>query len=421
MTRRFSSEATALSMFAAGLAIAGLAIYQVYELLALAHGEIPSCSIDATFDCVAVWNLPIAHAVHRVLGIPIAATGVVYGVAAAALGILVFWRVSSQRNDAVLAAGAKILAVCGIVVCGTLFGVSIHAGVVCPTCLATYVGTLCFALAAFFHDPRIPPWRALGLGSALVVAISFSTYALVRLLVGDSSAADSAPKLLTAAEVTREIAALPENRRQFMARALEAYRRASPIDGSDFPVRRRDGSSQAQVRLVDFVDIRCPHCRVMDATVGRLRKSLAPSALSIEQRFFPLDQECNPYVGADPTDGVRCLSARLLICLEASAGYSDARAALFENQQTMTRKTALLFAAEAAKQSEVALAACAASPRTDSALQDDMAFAMRFHLEGTPLVVINGRPVSPIPLLVEALVFSGGNPEAPMFAALPRP
>ena len=68
-----------------------------------------------------------------------------------------------------------------------------------------------------------------------------------------------------------------------------------------------------------------------------------------------------------------------------------------------------------------ASSACAASAETAAKIRDDAAYAMRHHIGGTPLVVVNGRQAMPSAPLLYALVMADGNPSAPGFDVLPPP
>jgi serine/threonine-protein kinase len=46
---------------------------------------------------------------------------------------------------------------------------------------------------------------------------------------------------------------------------------------------------------------------------------------------------------------------------------------------------------------------------------------MQFDIQGTPLVLVNGREVQPVPPLLYALVLTGGAWQHPAFAELPPP
>ena len=65
------------------------------------------------------------------------------------------------------------------------------------------------------------------------------------------------------------------------------------------------------------------------------------------------------------------------------------------------------------------LEACLASPETNRKLSEDIAYAMLFSPQGTPLVLINGKEAAALPSFLLAMAFTGANPDSPAFAALP--
>jgi serine/threonine-protein kinase len=69
----------------------------------------------------------------------------------------------------------------------------------------------------------------------------------------------------------------------------------------------------------------------------------------------------------------------------------------------------------------VALAACMASPDTQAKLLADIQWAEEHGIQGTPLVLVNGRQAAAFPAFLYALVLAGGDPGHPAFAALPPP
>ena len=54
-------------------------------------------------------------------------------------------------------------------------------------------------------------------------------------------------------------------------------------------------------------------------------------------------------------------------------------------------------------------------------LADDIAWATEHDIHGTPLVLLNGRPVAPFGPLLYALVLTSGDASHPVFAGLPEP
>jgi serine/threonine-protein kinase len=54
-------------------------------------------------------------------------------------------------------------------------------------------------------------------------------------------------------------------------------------------------------------------------------------------------------------------------------------------------------------------------------LQDDINYAAQHRIEGTPLVVINGRQAPGFPPFIYAMIIAGGDSNAAGFRILPPP
>jgi serine/threonine-protein kinase len=144
---------------------------------------------------------------------------------------------------------------------------------------------------------------------------------------------------------------------------------------------------------------------------------LPVGSFALEPRQFPLDAECNPAVQMKSEDGVRCLAAQAMICLEKDwLRFADA---LFENQRWLTTKKIYDFASPFMARER--LEACVSSPETQAKLQDDIAWAMQHDIQGTPLVLVNGREVPASVQLLYALILAEADPDHPAFAVLPPP
>jgi serine/threonine-protein kinase len=62
---------------------------------------------------------------------------------------------------------------------------------------------------------------------------------------------------------------------------------------------------------------------------------------------------------------------------------------------------------------------CMKSPATQARLTEDIAYAKLFNIEGTPLVLLNGKVAPPAPAFLLGMVASGANVDAPWFLKLP--
>jgi serine/threonine-protein kinase len=218
-----------------------------------------------------------------------------------------------------------------------------------------------------------------------------------------------------AARLEELIARLSPRLKQGLSDALAAYARGDRVPLR--PARRLIGSPTAPVRITEFTDVLCGHCAHLHEAIGVLREMLPEGSFALEPRQFPLDSECNPAVQMSPGNGVRCMAARAMICLEEHwVPFADS---LFENQRRLTKNRIYTFAAPFTSRER--LDDCMASPETEAKLRDDIAWALQHEIRGTPLVLVNGREVPASLQLLYALVLAEGDTKHPAFAVLPPP
>ena len=65
-----------------------------------------------------------------------------------------------------------------------------------------------------------------------------------------------------------------------------------------------------------------------------------------------------------------------------------------------------------------ALESCMDSAETHRWLREDIEWAKALGIRGTPLVLINGRPVEPDPLFIYAIILAGGDSNHRAFRTL---
>ena len=218
-----------------------------------------------------------------------------------------------------------------------------------------------------------------------------------------------------AAELEELISRLSPELRQGLSDALAAYSRGDRVPLR--PARLLIGPSTAPVRLTEFTDVLCSHCASLHEAITVLREMLPSGSFALEPRQFPLDAECNPAVQMSSEDGVRCLAARAMICVEKDwLPFADA---LFENRRWLTTEKIYDFASPFIARER--LEDCVSSPETEVKLRDDIAWALQHDIQGTPLVLVNGREVPPSLQVLYAMVLAGADPEHPAFSALPPP
>ena len=422
---QLSSAATGTLLVSSG-GLVGLAIYQWFELLELRAGRTPSCAINATINCGAVWDSPFAHRIHEYIGLPVAGLGVLWGVVAFTLSFLFIQRSRAIGDGDTFAGALKLWAVMGLLSCVTFVTASIQARALCLTCLGTYALVVVFAIAALrlIGGPLFPSGKDLvpGLGWALVLTVPVY---IGLLFPGSRTPIQSAtlvPRLDKddPNDFAAIVASLPEKERLAASWARAQWKASKPQDVSMFPMHAIKGEPDAPVKLVEFTDILCGHCAQFEALFRQIEEVAPPRSLSLEPRYFPLDKECNPGMTGSAGDGVRCYGARLQVCTEKYPKFFEMRSELFANQAKLDQGM-MLSIAKRHDVDEVALNACMQAPETDARIAEDIAYARKYAIEGTPLVLLNGKVAPPSPIFLMAMALSGGNVDSPLLLNLPPP
>ena len=426
----------------AGLTTA-LALYQWVELVQVRHGAHALCNINATVNCETVWNTAMASRVHRWLGVPVAGLGVAWGLTALGLSLRALLRL---RRGALLRPAVpalRVAAAVGAAACAVFAAWSLRAHAVCPTCVLTYLLTFSFCAVAFFGLPRPRGLLSGELKPALLWAGGLALAAYVLMLpaglmtpkadpgvdvlarandVGPGDAPTAKDPASRQKALEDFVSRLSTVERQGLSDALNVYRTESvPLAAFGLPSRHHVGADDAPVRLVEFTDILCPHCKHLEESLAQLQQKLPPGLLSVESRYFPLDGACNKLVArTDDNGSTRCVGARAQLCLETAKDFVTLRRKLFEEQGSLTAEKVLEIGSSGSVP-RAELEACVASPETQRKLNEDLKFAQTYNLEGTPMVIVNGKEVPPVPSLLYVLALSGGQPDAPLIAMLPPP
>jgi serine/threonine-protein kinase len=436
----------ALALLVLGVAESGLAIFQWLELLTLRGGGETVCGVSETVNCETVWNSPFASRVHELTGIPVAGLGLVWGLVAVGLSALYLAWARSGRPVRPAANGLRLVAAAGVVSVAVFAAASASAGALCLTCLGTYALVLVFAGVAWkgLPGPVAPAAGEWGPTLKWTVGITAAVF-LAALLPGRNTpkAAGPAGSLLppalpvasspgtsgtqqqaqSTAPMSLEdyLRSLPAEQKQRLSDQLALYRRGTPQPAAA-PARKLYGPPDAPVKIVEWTDSKCPHCKMLVEELAVLKKRVPEGKMSLEARHFPLDGACNPAMPRRGPDApsVRCMAAQAQVCLEGAPDYWALREKLFA-AQAMLDTERVMEIASSGSMPLMQLQACMSSAETAAKIREDVTYAMRHHIEGTPLVVVNGRQAMPSAPLLYALVMADGNPSAPAFDVLPPP
>ncbi len=449
-----TSSRALLVLVALGAAAALWALFLWWELVSLRSGGTPFCAVGGALDCAAVWDGPLASAVHAFTGVPIAGWGLAWGVVALLLPLLARTRQNQGRPAPELLSATRLTAAAGLVTVVVMIAASVSERALCLGCVGTYLLVLGYAFMALWNL-RATGWPDLGRAAAAALGLTLGAYLLlvypgqrtprkgddagraaVAAAAGQpSSAAVATPSVAQPAvpgpattdaparptapgsgKLADFIAALPLDQQQALSNALFVYRNQPPR--SVPPARALLGKLAAPVRITEFTDVLCSHCADLHETLATLRAQLPPDSFSVEPRQFPLDGECNRSVRMRGLPQ-RCLGAKALICMEGRPEADVLAGVLFERQRQLQPEMVYELASPYVPRAQ--LERCIADPATQSKLDSDVALAESYGITGTPLVLINGRQGSPSAPFLYAMVLTKGSAQDPAFDLLPPP
>jgi protein-disulfide isomerase len=397
------------------------------ELARSQAGLSPFCALGAPEDCATVWNAPFAQAVGRLTGVPVAGWGLAWSLVAVALPLVLL-----RKARPALVTAVRLTAAAGVVAVFVLLAVSAAEKRFCSSCALTYVLVAGYAGIALFAWSRagLPQpktaaaWAAGATGAAYLLLLTLGPRGRDVVAAATPPLAATAPVVTLAPAgsdpdhaLSSFLASLDTRAQQAMADSLGLYRRG-PAVGLPSP-HALMGPPSAPIRVTEWTDVLCGHCADLHATWQALLPRVPPGSVAIESRHFPLDGECNPLLKSPPRDPVRCLAARVQICLEKEPDAFAIQGALFANQNGLTPEK--VYALASSHRPRASLEACVKSAQTQARLEEDLALAARYKPEGTPLVVINGRKAPSYGPFLYAIILARGDASHPAFASLPPP
>ena len=406
------------------------------QLMLTRSGGTPFCASGEDTGCAGAWDSAFAAAVHRLTGLPIAGWGLVWGVAAFVFPLLSLLRVAQRRPASTFLWAGRWMAVSGAFVVFVMIAVSFAARSFCSGCGVIYI------LVILYAGVTLVTWQDMSLRDArrgLAVASAANGIVFLLLLYpglktlrnptsADENLIDHQGRDTLASagvvdpksnrEITDLVASLSPSLRQTLSDSLYVYRNSPTLALP--PPRALFGLSKGSpVRITEFTDVLCSQCARLYATFKSLRERLPPESFCIEPRQFPLDTKCNPLVQVRHGRSARCLAAEAQICLEGHEKAFEFSEVLFENQVDLTDEKVYEFAAPYLSRPD--LERCIRSPETQAKLADDIALAYRFHAQGVPIVLVNGRRGTSFEPFLHAMVLTRGSAFHPAFRDLPEP
>lgn len=262
----------------------------------------------------------------------------------------------------------------GLAALATVYSLTLGAyslvvqGALCELCSVMYVVNLALLVVA---------WRGLGepLGTWL------------KRVWG------AVPKLTTVATAATFLAAVVALYALYAVRVdgVLAARIETPVTALDTTGRASKGPVDAPVQLVEFADLRCPHCVHLFNAVEEVRAA-RPDDLRVTFVHFPLDKACNPLLKQDLHPNA-CWLAFAADCAGRQGKFFEATKILFE-QQGDAGNDELLGLVAGVGVDRAALEACMMSDDTGERIRADIKQGIDLGIRGTPVFFLNGHRLS---------------------------
>lgn len=423
---------------------AGWALFLWRELVASRSGGQPVCAFGQE-GCAALWDAGFASAIHGATGMPVAGWGLVWSLVAFLLPLFALIRAADGRVSARVESAIGVTAAAGALGVVVMLAASAAAKLFCSSCAVTYVLTLAYAVVAFARlGSATSPSRDGFLTAGALTAVAYFALLYPGLRTPENVARSGEAALAATAagrpqgaaprsggpgaqqpapavpqDADRLLAELVANlapaAQQALSDSLHIYRESAqqPLQEP----RALRGPAAAPVRITEFSDVLCGHCAELHRTIDYIETILPAGSYSVDSRNFPLDGNCNRYLGGRGPETERCIAARARVCVDRTGHGWEYTGALLREQPDLTPAEVRALAAPYLPAAE--LERCLTSPETAQALAADVDYAWQYRPDGTPLVLVNGRQGTAFGPFLYAMVLTGGDPDHPAFAALP--
>lgn len=352
-------------------------VYLLNEHYGLRYGQASNkslCDINEIFSCAAA----SASRYSEFLGVPMALWGIVANAIAL---VLIGWYFMSDDTKKT-AARRNLLLVSSVIAVASVAMGFISTFLIsrfCPFCMLAYVLSF-IMLGALWSALRTRDRGSLSafhLGDLMPVAI-LTAVGMVAGFVADDA--------MTKSYGARDLGPMVQDS---VANWL-----ASPalnITTQD-PLVMGASAEQAKMKIVEFADFRCIHCKHASPVLKAFVSSHPDARLEFE--VWPLDGECNTSI--PHANGASCLLARAAYCAQKTVGRGwAAHEFIYDNQENFGSLDAVRkYLPEIAKASGMTseqMSTCTDSPEAKESVQKQAALGSSLNLQGTPTIFVNGR------------------------------
>lgn len=149
-----------------------------------------------------------------------------------------------------------------------------------------------------------------------------------------------------------------------------------------------NGKLDAPVSILIFSDFQCPYCQVAGGVLEEVVKQ-NPGKVSVTYFHYPLDMDCNPYMGR-PLHEHACRASVATICAQKQGQFWEMHDELFRNQKDISPEL-ISQAARTLGLDITAFQACQEDRSNYSLILSDIEQGKAANITGTPSIFINGQ------------------------------
>lgn len=149
-----------------------------------------------------------------------------------------------------------------------------------------------------------------------------------------------------------------------------------------------NGKLDAPVSILIFSDFQCPYCQVAGGVLEEVVRQ-NPGKVSVTYYHYPLDMDCNPYMGR-PLHEFSCRASVAAICAQKQGQFWEMHDELFRNQKDISPEL-ISQAARTLGLDLTAFQKCQEDRTNYSIILSDIEQGKAANLTGTPSIFINGQ------------------------------
>ena len=344
------------------------------------------CDVNATFNCTEAYTSRFG----AVAGVPVALFGVLFFIFVLGLIVLCSRSVSSRENLPGYVFAVSTVGLAAVLYLG--YASYFILNVVCMLCVGTYVAVIGLfitsGVSTKYPMTTLPNRAAKDVGllmrtpGALTAALAFVVVAVAAIaLFPEQRVTAAASDPAASSQAAAPQASIPAaNAGQIQK--LEEYLAAQPRVPLIAPT---DG---AAVVIVKFNDYQCPACgqtyRDYKPVLAKWAAQ-APGKVKFITKDYPLERECNQFIGQDLHPGA--CEAAVAVRLAREKGRAEAMEDwLFANQPAMTPQTVKNAAATVGQVKDFDTRFAG----TLELVKADIAQGAQLKIGGTPTFFMNG-------------------------------